>query len=213
MLERLMELFRGQRCWMLATLAAGLECSASTARRTLRQAGYCRSYTHNGMWYTLRGIPRFDRDGIWFWKDAGFSRHGNLVETIRYWIERSPAGLTAAQIEQRLNHPCQAVLSLLHKHGRIARTGSARKYIYIGAEAAAAQRQREALAAAQVLPVLVPEVAVWVLVEHIHDPALSFVRLAQRVTRAHGFRVDPRQIEAFFRTHALKKTAPPTATP
>jgi len=211
MLGRLTDLFSARPCWTMVELAAVLERSASTARRELRRAGYFRSYTHNGMWYTLRGIPEFNRDGIWFREAMGFSRHGNLVETIRYWLERSPAGLAAPQIEQRLNHPCQAVLSLLHKSGRIARTGSARQYVYLCTETAAGQRQREALAAAHSLPGLAPEAAMWVLVEHIRDPGLSFRRLAERVRNARCLQVDAEQIEAFFVAHALKKTATPTA--
>ena len=35
------------------------------------------SFTHNGGWYTLRSIPRFGRDGLWFESDIGLGTGGN----------------------------------------------------------------------------------------------------------------------------------------
>ena len=61
--ERLEKLFHRRRCWLLADLAHILGYALISVRLFLKQIGYFRSYTHNGMWYTLRRTPRFNRDG------------------------------------------------------------------------------------------------------------------------------------------------------
>ena len=73
-LQLLSSLFEKQSCWRIDPLAAEMEYSVPSVRRFLAAVGYYSSYTHNGMWYTLRSIPRFDRDGLWFFSDIGFSR-------------------------------------------------------------------------------------------------------------------------------------------
>ena len=45
----------------------------------------------------------------------GFSKHGSLTATIGYLVARSPAGLSARELAEKLQHPCHAVLSILHK--------------------------------------------------------------------------------------------------
>ncbi len=84
-------------------------------RRFLKQVGYFRSYTHNGQWYTARDSPRFDRDGLWHFKGIGFSKQGSLTRTLAHLIARSPSGLSAGELSQKLQHPCHAVLTQLHQ--------------------------------------------------------------------------------------------------
>src|ERR1017187_5466015 len=59
--HRLEKLFHRRKCWMLDQLAESLGYALISVRRFLQQIGYCRSYTHNGKWYTLQDSPNFDR--------------------------------------------------------------------------------------------------------------------------------------------------------
>ncbi len=121
--QRLEKLFHRRKCWTLDPLAQALAYAPISVRRFLKQIGYCRSYTHNGKWYTLHDTPDFDRDGLWHYRGIGFFKHGNLPATIDHLLARSPTGLSASQLCERLQHPCDAVLTRLHQAGRWAACG------------------------------------------------------------------------------------------
>jgi len=55
--------------------------SRTTIFRILKGVGYFTSYSHAGRYYTLRRIPKFDRWGLWAWRDVRFSSHGTLRAT------------------------------------------------------------------------------------------------------------------------------------
>ena len=59
--------------------------------RRLRELGYLSSYTHNGRYYTLAGVPDFDENGLWFHRGIGFSQVGTLKETAAQRLKRTAA--------------------------------------------------------------------------------------------------------------------------
>lgn len=207
--DRLQKLFQRRPCWMLAPLAQALDYALITVRRLLKQVGYCRSYTHNGKWYTLRGFPTFNREGLWHHQHIGFSKHGSLTATIRHLIERSPAGLSARQLAQKLQHPCHAVLTQMHRDQQLDRASLAGEFCYFSSDAARHRQQRER--ADLTLPsssvtTLSTQAAVWVLVEYLKQPEWSFEQLAAHLQQQRELTVTPDQIRRFFQEHALKKT-------
>lgn len=206
--ERLQRLFHRRKCWLLAELAQSLDYALISVRRLLKQIGYFRSYTHNGKWYTLRDSPEFNGEGIWHHKDIGFSKHGSLVATIGYLVARSPNGLSARELADKLQHPCHAVLTNLHKNQVLDRLKVAGEYRYLATEETVNRRQREEVSGLLAGPItsLSTQAAVWVLVEHVKDPALSFEQIADRVREHWNFEVAPESIERFFQEHDLKKT-------
>ena len=207
--QRLEKLFHRRKCWMLAELAHSLGYALISVRRFLNQIGYFRSYTHNGKWYTLRDSPQFNRDGIWHHKDIGFSKQGSLTATIGYLVGRSPTGLSARELAEKLQHPCHAVLTILHKGQELDRVKVAGEFRYLATEEQINRRQREQAA---LVPPLSPtssfstQVAVWVLVEYIKDPGLSFEQIAARLQEQRKVAVAPESIQRFFQEHDLKKT-------
>lgn len=208
--DRLVKLFTRRKCWLLAELANALDCALITVRRRLKEAGYFRSYTHNGKWYTLATTPRFDRDGIWRHKQIGFSKQGSLTATIRHLIERSPVGLSARELGEKLQHPCHAVMTILHKAGEIDRIKIGGEFRYLSTKERTNRRQR-----AQVLVEQQPEeppsplsaqVAVFVLVEYINNPELSFEQIACNVKQQKQITVAQESIRCFFKEQGVKKT-------
>ena len=194
---------------MLADLARSLDYAFISVRRLLKQIGYFRSYTHNGKWYTLRDSPHFNRDGIWHHKDIGFSKHGSLIATIVRLVARSPAGLSARDLGEKLQHPCHAVLTNLHKNQVLDRVSLAGQFCYLAIAPEINRRQREQVAIlAPLSPVtsLSTQVAVWVLVEHIKNPGLSFEELAARIREQRQLTLAAESIRQFFQEHDLKKT-------
>ena len=194
---------------MLDPLAEALGYALISVRRFLKQIGYFRSYTHNGKWYTLRDSPDFNRDGLWCHKGIGFSKHGSLTATISYLLAHSPAGLSASELSQKLQHPCHAVLSQLHKAGQLDRLQVAGSFRYLATDPELNRRQREL---AGFVPSPSPtasfstQAAVWVLVEYIKDPGLSFEQIAARLQEQHEVVVAPQSIQRFFQEQDLKKT-------
>lgn len=207
--EQVERLLHRRKCWMLADLAQALDYALVSVRRLLKQIGYFRSYTHNGKWYTLRDSPQFNREGLWHFKDIGFSRHGCLTATIASLVARSPSGLSARDLAQKLQHPCHAVLTHLHSDHVLDRIKVGGQFRYLATEQPINRRQREA-AAITPLPSpftsLSTQAAVWVLVEHIKNPELSFEQIAARLQDQRQLTVVPETIRRFFQEQGLKKT-------
>jgi len=209
--RRLEKLFHRRKCWMLGQLAQTLGYALISVRRFLKQIGYCRSYTHNGKWYTLHDSPDFDRDGLWHYRGIGFSKHGSLTATIDHLLARSCAGLSAGQLADKLQHPCDAVLTRLYQAGRLDRLRLAGQFVYLATDPQLNRQQREQAAGA--MPPspetsLGTQTALWVLVEYIKEPGLSFEQIATRLREQHHVAAAPESIERFFREHDLKKTPP-----
>ena len=207
--EQLEKLFNRRPCWILADLAHALDYALISVRRFLLQIGYFRSYTHNGKWYTLRSTPRFNHDGLWHNGDIGFSKHGSLTATISHLVGRSPAGLSAGELAQKLQHPCHAVLTHLHQDGELDRLKVQGEFRYLSIEASLNGQQREsAMAAAppDLAEGLNAQAAVLVLVQHIKDPTLSFQEIAARLRTQGSLVVSPENIRRFFEENGLKKT-------
>ena len=200
--QALVSLFSQQPCWTIAPLARQLEYSIPSVRRFLAQTGYFSSFTHNGRWYTLSLIPRFDAQGIWFHKDIGFSRAGSLTNTLVALATSSPDGMTADQLGEKLRCRCHSVLVKLCRQGRLQRQRCARSYRYLAADALTAQGQLRHLQPA----VMPAEIAVFVLAEFIRKPQASWSQLAKSVSRKTGLRIDSGQIQVLFNRHGLKKT-------
>jgi len=207
--ERLEKLLHRRKCWMLDQLAEALGYALISVRRFLKQVGYFRSYTQNGKWYTLRDSPDFDRDGLWHYRGIGFSKHGSLTATIDHLVGRSPAGLSASELTGKLQHPCHAVLSQLHKAGRLDRLRLSSQFRYLATDPHLNRQQREQAAFGQATSptaALSTQTALWVLVEYLKEPALSFEQIATRLREQRNLAVAPQSIQRFFQEHGLKKT-------
>lgn len=211
--QRLVSLFAQTPCWMIQPLAAKMHYSIPSVRRFLAEAGYYSSFTHNGGWYTLRSIPRFGRNGLWFYRDIGFSRAGTLTKTLIALITGSPAGMSAEMLGETLRCRCHGVLVNLWRKGKIERQKIDRCQVYFAADPYKAANQRQVLDA-QNLPEVrfSAEIAVLVLAEFIRSPDASFEQLAEKISRSKNVIVNAKQIEQLFDQHSLKKTAQTAAS-
>jgi transposase len=211
--DRLRELFRRRPCWTRKQLSQALGRSPSSVGRFLKQAGYFHSYTHNARWYTLREIPQFDRDGLWWHQDIGFSRQRNLIATIEHLLARSPAGLSANELSAKLRHPCHAVLPLLYRTGRLTRVKAAGEFRYLATSTQIQQQQRAQIEAQTPVPpppALSAQVGMWVLVELIQHPEWSLEQIAGQLRRCRQMSVSVESLRRFLEEHGVKKTAEPS---
>jgi len=192
---------------MIKPLAAKMQYSIPSVRRFLAETGYYSSFTHNGGWYTLRSIPRFGRNGLWFYRDIGFSRAGTLTKTLVALISASPAGMSAEMLGETLRCRCHGVLVNLWRKGAIMREKVGRCQVYFAADLHKSASQRQVLAARHPpKESFSAEMAVLILAEFIRSPDSSFEQLAEKISRIKNVTVNPQQIEVLFDQHGLKKT-------
>ena len=159
------------------------------------------------MWYTLKSIPRFNPDGLWFHDDVGFSCAGSLTASLVALVEHSPCGLSAEALAGKFHCRCHSILVGLVRQGRLTREKRGRSFVYLAADPAASgkQRQHAALARQPAPPSLSAEMAVLALVEFIMSPDATFSDLAKTISRRCHAVVDAAQIEQLFTKHGLKK--------
>lgn len=209
--EQLKQLFGQQKCWMIADLSQSLDCSVITVRRLLKQLGYFSSFTHNSKWYALYSVPAFNKEGLWFCDGIGFSKHGNLKKTLLHLIDKSPQGLSAMQLADKLSVPCHAVLNQMRKDGVVDRFKNTGSFVYLSPDEEKKERQLARIRSLQGVDLearesepLSVQAAVYVLVEFIKSPQASFVELSKAVAKKQII-AEPEAIAQFFEKHGLKK--------
>lgn len=206
----LLSIFGVQPCWMIEALAAEMQYSVASTRRFLAKVGYYSSITHNGKWYTLHTIPKFNRDGLWFSNDIGFSRFGSLTKTLVQLTTRSAAGMTAEQLGEKVRCRCHSVLVRLYRERKLQRQKKGASHVYCSMDPSIAAAQRQAMRNETSAP-LPAEIALLVLAECIRHPDFSLKQLADAIARRANVTVSVTQVERLFKQHGLKKTARITA--
>lgn len=119
--ERVLAHFRVAKILTIAELMVLLNCSMRTVHRRISGWGGLNSYNRNGRFYTVPQVACFDGDGLWRCRNAFFSQHGNLTETVVALINASPAGLTAAELGRKLGLNAHSFISRLAKHPKLTR--------------------------------------------------------------------------------------------
>ena len=99
-----------QKIFTLNKLVSILECSSRTAQTKLKLWKAYTSYNQNGKYYTLPEIPQFDSFGLWRYKNAAFSKHGNLKKTIVQLVNSTSAGFSGKQLGELLGLSPQSFL-------------------------------------------------------------------------------------------------------
>lgn len=118
-------------------------------------------------------------------------------------VRQSPAGLTAAQLGQRLHLDPRSFLWQFHEHPALQREKDQGHYLYFAADAAVATRQKTARSAAlpqTQLPSAAEAIAI--LVQAIQHPECSPQELSVRLRPAHPH-LTPAAIAALFAHHGL----------
>ncbi len=104
--------------------------SRMTVYRRLQDVQYLASYTHAGSYYTLKNIPDFNSSNLWYFNGVGFSKYGNLKETVLHLIEQSEFGSTHDELKIKLHVRVHNTLLDLVKLNKITRMKVNGEYIY-----------------------------------------------------------------------------------
>jgi hypothetical protein len=113
-----------------------------TVYRKLQQLNYLTSYSHQGRYYTLRDLARFNSFGLWWHQGVRFSQHGTLINTVQELVSTAESGYTLAELRQMVGCEVKETLLTLVKQNRIQREEQDPGYIYF-ATAPAKRREQQ----------------------------------------------------------------------
>jgi hypothetical protein len=122
-----------------------------TLRRDINELNGITSYTHRGKFITLPNIPIFDKYGIWFYKEIGFTKYKNSLELIISIIDNSE-GITKEEIEDILKIKISKQIQILLLRKRLNRIKLGAKYFYLSDELAKDKKRQM-----QILPIDIEE--------------------------------------------------------
>ncbi len=206
----LLRRWRRKKVITLPELKQQIPSSVRTIRRRLQEWGALASFNHNSRFYTLPELPQLDEDGLWFHRDIGFSSHGHLPQTIVALVQKSPGGLTAAELGQRLRLDPRSFLWQFHQHPSLQREKYQGRYVYFTTDPALAARQKAVWSVALAPgPLPSAEESIAVLVQAIQHPDHTPEQLAADLHSTYPHLSAP-SIQALFEHHhlTLKKTPP-----
>lgn len=199
-LEDILKAFQKKKVLTSEQLLRAVGCSKMTAWRLMRKQGYFTSYNHNARYYTIEGIPQFNEDGLWSYRKICFSKWGALTDTMLALVRNSKAGLTAEQLQQRLQMKnLKPALARLVDQKRLNREKIENHFVYFPLQAAAhkkQQRQRKQESLRRQFKSDLPslEHIVALLVEIIGHPKNTPRQWSRRLARQ-GIRITPKQIQ------------------
>ncbi len=141
-LEAVVKLFHKEKVLKIDKLFGVFKTeSRRTVHRYMKELEYRTSYSHAGQYYTLFEIAESDENGLWHYGDIGFSRHGTLLDTIIYLVDRSPEGMTNNELQDKFHLVVKAALIDLVKKKLLVREKRTNRYVYLSPEPAKGLKQ------------------------------------------------------------------------
>ena len=187
-------IIRSKKIQTLEQILKHVSCSEITLRRDIRRINGITSYTHQGRFITLKDIPEFDNNGIWFYRKVGFTKYKNSLELIVHLINNSTEGLSREQIQEILKIQIYQQIQTLLKRNELFRIKIGNKYIYLPEELAKNQKKRLQLLNAN-------------NVEEYYDAMVGFsdlVALLKAVLVEKKIKIDIKNLKRFTQKYSLK---------
>ena len=114
----------------------------SSLFRDLKKLDLVTSYTHAGQYHALKSVAQFDADGLWFFDQAGFAKHGTLKNTLIQIISNAQAGMTQKELKSLLRIKVQNALTHLVQSNAVERQLLPTSiYVYLSVEKHKAEDQ------------------------------------------------------------------------
>lgn len=211
-LDAVLTVFRQKKILLFSELKTLLGCSTATVRRRLKEWQTYSSYNHNGRYYVLPTIPKFNDHQIWQYQGVYFSQHGTLQKTLIALVNDGSAGLNTFEASQILGISAHNFLSQQFiRHNNFHREKHKGVYIYyskdpdIYSKQKQERRQHFSVQSIQGLPT--DAEAIIILVELIKHSDDNLEQLYRRV-KYKGLNVSIIKIRHLLEYHSLlKKTS------
>jgi hypothetical protein len=196
-------LFKKLKVLTLEQVSRESDCSIRTVQRQFARLPVLRSYNKNSRYYTLSGIPDFNTEGIWCFRDILFSKYGNLKATVKNLILSSKQGLSGNEIGEIVQlsprsfmHHCRELKGVLReKHDGV--------YVYFSDDPSKYAKQSSNRVLVGDVDKIGDVAAVKILVEYIKHPAISATKLSDLLRQKQECRVSASRIKAFLDFHGL----------
>jgi hypothetical protein len=195
----------------LEQICSRLHLAPITIRRALKTHGYFSSFNHNSRYYTLAERPRFDANGLWFYRSIGFSCHHTLTRTLVVLVQDADAGATPEELAKLLLTPVSNLLASLAQQQQLARRRLGHRVVYLSCDSH--QQEQQWRLRVQPGPTPAPTIlpgnlalaeTLVVLVELIRSPAAGVERVV-RTLHSKGLAVSGQQVQALVDHHQLEK--------
>jgi hypothetical protein len=199
--------FRAPRVLTLEQLCGKLRSSRSTVLRRLDEHGYYSSYNHSGRFLTIEKVADFDSRGLWVWKTARFSRHGNLKQTVNFFVEDSKLGITHEELATLLGVRAHNTLLELVQEKQIRRERLGPSFVYLSRKTSLRVKQvrrRKSLLAQPKKPRPSSRQIIATLLQLSQDPVASRQQIVLRCQRS-GVPISRELVDAIFQTSDLDK--------
>jgi hypothetical protein len=191
--RKLVDWLKKRRLATMKHLRHQFQVSHMTVVRALKKYGYFTSYNSNAAYYTLHDVPQFDSWGLWAYREIRFSKFGTLPQTVVALVQNAPAGMTTAELEDRLQTQVANLLCRLVQQGRLTRRSLLRRQVvYLAADLEQAdgqyqQRQQLSVPAAhppeELPPNLAADQVIAILRQMVLAPEASPQALARQLAR------------------------------
>ena len=205
LLDKAMRHFISAQVMTLSQLELLLSCSQRSVQRYLSKWGAPRSYNHNGKYFSLPAIVHFDSVGIWKYNDIGFSKFGNLKETVVHLVARSSAGLTASELGEMLSVNAHSFMSQFRVDLRLKREKCDGVLVYFCSDHDIRIAQKRKRFTGQPLSALPSDTqAVTILVSLLKNPKATIEELVKIMNKGHNG-ISSMMVERLLKHHGLFK--------
>ena len=194
----------------LQNLSQFLSVSVRTVQRMISPLDTIRSYDHNGRYFSLEKLARFNSMGIWEYSNIHFSKFGTLKNTLAAIINNSSQGMDTSQIKDVLGMDTRSFLFQYKDVSGIKREKFGSHYVYFSSEPGQFSKQlsnRKQGLVSMVQAPLEGTAAISVLVETIKNPDFTFEQLSKHLSKQ-GIKIKPGIIEDFFVFYGIEKKTP-----
>lgn len=183
----------------------------SSLFRDLKKLDLISSYTHTGQHHALNDSAKFDKNGLWFFQNIGFSQYGTLKHTLVQMISHAPLGMTHKEMKWMFRIEVQKPLTDLVKNNTITRQLLPSPiYLYLNADKNKGEdqfQQRLAISDPTTGVTLPPEsIRIEILVEVIHAPDRSLDKaVLGALLRKRGLAIKDEEIAYVLAYYDIKK--------
>ncbi|RZN13460.1 MAG: hypothetical protein EF812_07605 [Methanosarcinales archaeon] len=157
-------------------------------------------------------VPTFDEHDLWRYKNAAFSKHGNLKKTIVHLVISAPAGLSGKQIGELLGLSPQSFLHHFSNCRGICREKHDGVYVYFAEDESVygkqVQQRRSIICRSPLITITEPE-AIMILAAIIkhHGIGLEDILVLREIKKS---RLSQAAIQNFIVSQGLLKKTPDT---
>ena len=204
--QQTIDVFKQHKVLTFVEISSLLQLSRATVRRRLKEWEVMSSYNKSGQYYTLPLVPKFNKQGLWKYEGAFFSKHGTMKNTIIHLVQISKKGLSSSELEEILGINPNSYLPQCKQLEGVRKEKYKREVVYFSSDDVIYSQQKgKRFPPEPTASKLPPDaIGIIVLVELIKNPNSTPVELSV-ILRQTGYEIDTQGIENLFIYHGLKK--------